>query len=68
MQILPERKGTLGCLLTRTQIFVITLSYLLAKQLWGLLLNFDWLVHDKLSVQTIQPQILIYISGNFKYN
>ena len=27
------------------QSFIITFSFLLAQQLWGLFLNFDWLVH-----------------------
>ena len=33
------------------QSLIITFSYLLAQQLWGLLLNFDWFF-IKLSVQT----------------
>ena len=40
------RKGTLGCLLHKSPKFYINVFfYLLASQLWGLLLNFNWLVH-----------------------
>ena len=30
---------------TIPQRFIITFSYSLAQQVWGLLLNFEWLVH-----------------------
>ena len=32
---------------TSLQSFKITISYSLAKQLWGLLMDFDWLVYYK---------------------
>ena len=35
-------------------------------QLWGFLLNFDWLV-SQLSVLTFQPLIIIYRRGNFMF-
>ena len=31
---------------TSPQSFIVKFSYLLAQQLWGLLLNFDWLVYE----------------------
>ena len=44
---------------------MITFSYSLAYQLQGLLLNCEFL---KLSVQTLQPLIVIFRRGNFLYN
>ena len=38
-------RGHCAVYYTSPQSFISTLSYLLPKQLWGLLLNFDWLVH-----------------------
>ena len=43
MDLESWREGTLFCLLTSPQSFIITF-YSLAYQLCGLLLNFDWLV------------------------
>ena len=45
---------------------VLTFSYWLAKQLWGLWILIGWFI--KLSVQTFQPIIGIYRRGNFVYN
>ena len=39
------REETLGCLLHYSLKFLF-FSYSLAQQLWGLSLNFDWLVHE----------------------
>ena len=44
---------------TSPQSFIIAFCYSLTSQLWGLLLNFDWLVR-KLCVQTFQRLIEIY--------
>ena len=38
-------KGHLAVYCTSLQSFIIMFSYSLAYKLWGLLLNFDWLVH-----------------------
>ena len=52
---------------TSPQSFIITFSYSLAWQLWGLLcILIGWFI--KLSAQTIQPLILIYRTGNFVYH
>ena len=45
------------------QSFIITFYYSLAKQLWGLLMNFMYI---KFSVQMFQPLIVIY-SSSFVY-
>ena len=37
--------GDIGLFVTLVPHHLITFSYLMAKQLWGLVLNFDWLVH-----------------------
>ena len=42
------------------------ISYLLPKEAWGILLNFDRLV--KLSVLTFQLIIIIYKRSNFWYH
>ena len=52
-----------GCYIS-PQSFMIMFSYSLAYQLWGLLLNFNWLVF-KFSVPMFQPLIVIYRRGNF---
>ena len=55
----------MGCC-TSPQSFIIKFSYSLAQQLWGLLMNLiGWFI--KLSVQTLQQLIVIYIRGIFVY-
>ena len=39
-------RGQWAVYYTGPQSFMITFSYSLALQLWGLLLKFDWLVHQ----------------------
>ena len=51
---------------TSPQSFIKTNLYSLAQQLWGLLLNFDCLIH--LGIQTLQPLIVIYTRGNLMYH
>ena len=42
----PRERGNIGLFITLVpQSFIITFSYSLAQQLWGHLLNFNWLVH-----------------------
>ena len=45
VRMTPGREGTFNFLIHQSPKFMITLSYLLDHQLWGLLLNFDQLVH-----------------------
>ena len=47
---------------TSPESFIISYCFSSVKQLWGLLLNFDWLV------QTFEPLIVIYGRGNFVYH
>ena len=42
-------------------------SYLLLLQLWGLLLNFDWLAH-LVKCPNVKPLIVIYRRGNLEYH
>ena len=51
---------------TSPESFILTFSYSLASKLLGLLLNFD--LFPMLSVQMLQPLIVIYRSGNFVYH
>ena len=37
--------GDNGLIIKSPQSFLVMFSYSLATQLWGLLLNFNWLVH-----------------------
>ena len=39
-----EGRGQCAVYYTSPRIFIITFSFSLAQQLWGILLNFDWLV------------------------
>ena len=51
---------------TIPQSFMITISYLMAYQPWGLLLNLiGWFI--KLSFRAFQPLIVIYRRSNFVY-
>ena len=45
LTLITGKEGTLGHY-TRPQSFYTTFSYLLASKIWGLLLYFDWLVHE----------------------
>ena len=54
-----DGKGQWAIFYTSPQSFIITFSFSLAEQLWGLLLNFDWL---------FQPLIVTYRMGNFVYH
>ena len=38
-------RGTMDCLLHKFPKFYNNFSYLLTLQLWGLIVNFDWLFH-----------------------
>ena len=38
-------RGQWAVYYTSPQSFILTFSYRLAQQIWGLLMNFDWLVH-----------------------
>ena len=66
MAMQAGRVGHCAVYYTSPQSFIITFSYSLTEQLWGLLLHLiGWLI--KLSVQTFQPIIVIYKSGNLCY-
>ncbi len=47
-----RERGHWAIYYTRPQSNILTFTYSLAQQLWGLLLNFDWLFH-LVSVQTV---------------
>ncbi len=65
----PGREGYIGLFITLVPkvLHIITLSYSLTYQLWELYqILIAWFI--KLSVQTFQPQIVIYSRGNFVYH
>ena len=63
-ELKPEReRGQQAVYYTSPQRLIITFSYSLALQLWGLLMDFiSWFI--KLCVQAFQPLILINRGGN----
>ena len=60
-------RGHWAVYFTSPQSFIVTFSFSLAKQLWGFLLNFDWLVFE-VECPNFQPVIVIYRRSNFVYH